>query len=368
MYNMKKQSFFGLWSLRAAGLLLIAASYVMNVDAQPKKSRSAQQEKTTSSSSIVTERQKLQFPASVSMPDNVVWRRDIYRTLDLNKDENAGLYYPVTPSGKEMNLFTFIFRLVLTGNLQVYQYKLDGNESFNASDKVNIKEILDNYGIFYEEKNNRLVVDNSDIPSAEVQRYYIKECSYYDQNTSTFATKVIALCPVMLRQEDFGDPSLGEMVNATPYPLFWVKFSELEPFLNRLTLMTSNLNNAATMSGADYFTLHKYKGTIYKTTNMLGKTLSQYCPTDSAMRKEQARIEAELVAFEKTIYGDKAKRDSLDSIANAKPEKAKKVKKSSSRRGGESADNEEAKVTKSSKKQKSSSSAAPKISVRRERH
>lgn len=43
-----------------------------------------------------------------------------------------------------------------------------------------------------------------------------------------------------------------------------------------------------------------YKGKIYKTTNMLGKTLSQYCHTDSAMIKEQKRIEGELAAFEKT--------------------------------------------------------------------
>lgn len=64
--------------------------------------------------------------------------------------------------------------------------------------------------------------------------------------------------------------------------------------------MTSNLNNAATMSMDDYFTRNMYKGKIYKTTNMLGKTLSQYCHTDSAMIKEQKRIEGELAAFEKT--------------------------------------------------------------------
>ena len=39
---------------------------------------------------------------------------------------------------------------------------------------------------------------------------------------------------------------------------------------------------------------------------MLGKTLAQYCPNDSAMAAEQKKIERELVAFEKTIYGDPA--------------------------------------------------------------
>ena len=92
--------------------------------------------------------------------------------------------------------------------------------------------------------------------------------------------------------------------------------------------MTSNLNNAATMSMDDYFTRNMYKGKIYKTTNMLGKTLSQYCHTDSAMIKEQKRIEGELAAFEKNIWGDQARKDSLDSIAKAEVKvKGKKVKK-----------------------------------------
>ena len=47
------------------------------------------------------------------------------------------------------------------------------------------------------------------------------------------------------------------------------------------------LNNAATMSVDDYFTMNLYKGKIYKTTNMLGRTLAQYCPNDSAMAAEQ---------------------------------------------------------------------------------
>lgn len=316
---------------------------------------------TQKSSSLVTERQKLQFPTSLAMPEDVVWRRDIYRELDLKQAENSPMYYPVEPNGKQMNLFTFIFRLAITNNLPIYQYRLDGNESFAAADKVNVKEMLDNYSIFYEEKNGKITVDNSDIPSAEVLSYYIKESSYYDQNTSTFATKVLAICPIWHRSDEFGTGSMN-------YPLFWVQYSDLEPFLNRLTMMTSDYNNAAVMSASDYFTVHKYNGKIYKTNNMLGRTLSQYCPNDTAMRKEQARIEAELAAFEKTIYGDTEKRDSLDSIANASVKKAKKVKAADNKtRRSTSSSSTVTKKTKT-KSASSSASSGSKISVRRERH
>ena len=107
------------------------------------------------------------------------------------------------------------------------------------------------------------------------------------------------------------------------------------PFLAKQQLMTSNVNNAAVMSAEDYFTKNLYQGKIYKTNNMHGNTLAQYCPSDSAMAKEQKRIEAELAAFEKNIWGNQARKDSLDKIAKAeKNMDAKTLKKSRNRRSG----------------------------------
>ena len=58
-------------------------------------------------------------------------------------------------------------------------------------------------------------------------------------------------------------------------PLFWVKMEDIEPYLSQQMVMTSNINNAATMSMADFFETNKYKGDIYMTTNMQGKSLAQ---------------------------------------------------------------------------------------------
>ena len=336
------------------------------VSAQPKARRQQQQQKAQqqqqaqpTQSQGMSMRARLSFPTAVEMPENVVWRRDIYREIDLNDDANAGLYYPVEPIDKQLNLFTYVFKLALNGYIPVYEYRLDGNEVFTDSAKVQMRTVLDNYHIFYEERDGKLRVDNSDIPSAEVKMYYLKESAYFDDANSTFHRKVQAVCPVMLREDDFG----GE---ASKYPLFWVKYADLEPFLSRQTVMTSNLNNAATMSMEDYFTMNRYKGKIYKTNNMLGKTLAQYCPNDSALAKEQKRIEAELKAFEQNIFGDQHKKDSLDSIAKLDPRQLKAAKKSKSGKTGNSSS---AKV-KSSKPKKSStsSSGSARMSVRRQRH
>ena len=242
--------------------------------AQPKARRvqqQAEQQKKKSPSSAMTKRAQISFPTALEVPEDVVWRRDIYREINLEQDSNAGLYYPVEPKGKQVNLFTYIFKLAQNGYVPIYEYPTDGSDVFEEASKTTMKTILDNYHIFYEEQEGKLKVDNSDIPSAEVKKYYLKESAYYDQANSSFHIKVLALCPIMMRDDDFG----GE---ATQYPLFWVKYSDLEPFLNRQTVMTSSLNNAATMSMDDYFTLNMYRGKIYKTTNMLVKILAQYGP------------------------------------------------------------------------------------------
>src|SRR3712207_9226866 len=74
-----------------------------------------------------------------------------------------------------------------------------------------------------------------------------------------------------------------------PYTTLFRSYDDLAPYLTRQTLMASSLNNASEMSAEDFFALHLYQGKIYKTNNMLGKTLAQYCSNDTA-RSEERRV------------------------------------------------------------------------------
>ena len=323
--------------------------------AQPRQQAQPQQQTQQGG---MTQRMRLQYPTALDMPEDVIWRRDIYREIDLNEEENAGLYYPVEPQGKRLNLFTYVFKLALNGYIPVYEYNLDGNEVLEESAKIDMKRILDDYKILYDEQGGKLKVDNSDIPSAQVTMYYLKECAYYDQANSSFHIKPIAFCPVMV-DDVYGD---GESI--TKFPLFWVKYSEVEPYLSRQEVKTSDINDAAVMNLDDYFALNKYKGKIYKTANRLGRTLAQIPGEDSAKYSaEQRRIEAELEAFRQNLFGDKARKDSLDSIANLDPKIAKATKTRQPK---------EKPARATTKRERSSGSSGgsqgTRVSVRRERH
>ncbi|KXB47204.1 gliding motility-associated protein GldN [Bacteroidales bacterium KA00344] len=345
-------------------LVLFIACLTLDATAQPKARREQQAAAAQQSNrNNMTTRAQISFPTEAKMNEDVVWRRDVYRELDLNDDANAGLYYPVEPLGTQMNLFTYLFKLIMAGprhgGIAAYSYDVNtGNERFDESLRINPLKFLDDYNIYYERTDRGVHIDNSDIPSGEVKGYFIKESTYYDQTTATFRTQVQAICPVMYRDDDFGE-------STTKYPLFWVKYDELAPFLAKQTIMTSNLNNAATMSLDDYFTINAYKGKIYKTTNMLGQTLAQIAGGDTVkLSKEQLRIEHEIRDFEKAMWGDQARKDSLDSIAGLDKKQLKTIRKN--RRAGGSG--KSVKVKNRRRSSTTSSGSSARVTVRRQRH
>ncbi|MBR5804397.1 MAG: gliding motility protein GldN [Bacteroidaceae bacterium] len=339
--------------------IVFATCLSMQMMAQPARRRTQTQEdgKTEKSTIALSERAKIQYNVTSAMPEEVVWKRDVYRTLDLEKEQNAVLYYPIEPIGEQMNLFTLLFKLLLTDEVPAYEYRLDGTEQLTSENKVKVQDVLDRFHVLYEEKDGKFIVDNSDIPASEVLSYYIKESSYYDQRTATYQTRVTAICPVLHRDDGFSE-------QATKYPMFWVNYDEVSSYLERMAVMTSSYNNASNMSINDFFVTHRYKGDIYKTTNLRNLTLAQYCPTDSALTEEQERIEAQLQAFERNIWVAPVKEEPVDTTSVAGKDE-KKEKKSSHTVRRNAAENEDKKVEK--KKTSPTTSTAPVVSVRRQR-
>ena len=115
-------------------VLMIFVAISLSSVAQPAKRRvttsnAAAMAGDPSKKNAVADRASMSFPTAAGMPEDVVWKRDIYRVLDLTQDKNAPLYYPVEPMGRQVNLFTYLFRLMLTKRVNAYTYKLDGVES-----------------------------------------------------------------------------------------------------------------------------------------------------------------------------------------------------------------------------------------------
>lgn len=228
------------------------------------------------------------------------WMRVIYRELDLDNDKNAALYYPEDTTDDQENLFRIIMRLLANGQIKAYEY-LDGREVFNDENLVNVGEMLDRFSILHTDakgstaKAPRYTIHPSDVPTNEVLSYYIIEQWEFDTRSNKTRAVVQAICPVLHRAGDFG----GEAVR---YPMFWIKFNDLRPWLAQQQIFINDDNNLPTATYDDFFTLNLYDGDIYKTRNLKNKSMTQLYPDPEQRKAAQDSIHTRLTQFDKNIW------------------------------------------------------------------
>lgn len=167
----------------------------------------------------ITERMQNFYDVKEPHDADLAWMRVIYRQIDLSKDENAPLYFPEDVVDGKENLFRLILRLVVDGKVPAYEY-LDGREIFTDKYQINVPEMLDRFGIYYQSsgsgRNGAITIEEADVPTTQVLNYYVIEKWEFDKRSNEIKTRVEAICPVLNRYGDFG----GE----NRYPMFWVKF------------------------------------------------------------------------------------------------------------------------------------------------
>lgn len=227
------------------------------------------------------------------------WMRVIYRAIDLDKDKNAPLYFPEEPIDGQENLFRIIMRLLAQNTIPAYEY-LDGREIFTDQYRIQVRDVLDRFYIPYTdakgstEKNPKFEIEPSDVPANEVLSYFLVERWEYDTRHNQLKPVVEAICPVLHRAGDFGD--------ALKYPMFWVKFSDLRPYLAAQTIFVDDDNNLPTCTYDDFFTLTMYDGDIYKTRNLKNKSMVQLHPDPDDLKRAQDSIQERLDNFEKKLW------------------------------------------------------------------
>lgn len=248
----------------------------------------------------VTQRMQNRLADNTSDDSELQWMRVMYRSLDLTKDANGALYYPDEPVEGQDNLFRIIMKRMADGSLQGYEY-LDGREVFSDEFKVKMRDVLDRFYILYSEakgsteKNPKFTIEESDIPASEVLSYYIIERWEFDRRSNRMRTRVEAICPVLHRAGDFG-------AEAIRYPMFWVRYEDLRPYITTQNIFTDDDNNLASCTYDDYFQLGLYEGELYKTRNLKNKSLMQLYPDPDQLTHARDSIQQRLDNYEKKLW------------------------------------------------------------------
>jgi len=231
---------------------------------------------------------------------NPRWIRNILREVDLTKEKNAPLYFPVKEMNGMRNLFTSLFYLLSEDKIKVYKYRED-DESFDDDNILSFTDMLKNFNIMHDSitppgpgSTYRIAVNASDIPSREVNKLFVKEAWYFDQNNSVYDVKTLAICPLAQMTMESGEELIQGM--------FWVKYDDIRPYIKNTPIMTSSINNAKMYTMDDFFRRRMYDGDIIQTDNLMNLPLAMLFETDEEVVAEQERIENELIAFRDSLW------------------------------------------------------------------
>lgn len=330
------------------------------------RQRRAQKEQETQTDGVSI-RAKNYADQQVKDTETAPWRRVVYRQLSIDSLANAPIFRPVRPSGQLQSLFSLLFKRFNDGSITVYEYEDLGYENLTPERQLRFEDFLDRFGIVYDKDpsqtgNRAFKILPVDIPTQSIHNYYVKEEYYYDVKTSDVSSQIIAICPVM-------DDEIS-MEGSVRIPLFWVKYSDVQPYLSQQPIMLSTKNNATTATMDDFFSLNLYRGQISMTLGGETAELNSEMSDSTAMAARQAfsnQIEGELKQFEESLYGTEyTKPEASDS--NLQEERdgeddseldTARARRSQELREGKS-QRKSAKATKAKKKSRPTKKATPK--------
>ena len=331
---MKKYIISGLLAIAALGASAqdSSSSAVMTRGSRTRPGQAAQQAAPSVSARL---QQQLDDNADPNRPDaSVKFMKVVYRELDLAKeDKNAPLYFPEDLVDGQENLFRIMFRLLAENKVPAYEF-LDGREEFTEARRVKMADILSRFSIMgrpakgSSEKNPLWEIDPIDVPTNEVLKFYVIERWVFDNRSNSMKTEVEAICPVVV-----GDDS---SVIAGNSPMFWMKMSDLKPYLRQQYIFVDDDNNLAQHTYDDFFTMNMYKGDIYKTRNLRNRTLAQMFDGEEEIKHASDSIQNRLDHYADNLWVPsreelRARREAADSLAVDAPKEEVKEKKSSAR-------------------------------------
>jgi len=254
--------------------------------------------------------------------DDVVWSRIVYRVIDLRDKQNFQIYFPTRPNDEYKSLFRLMLDAIsskgkkpLTAYMRsereikplfTQEYELKGQALSNvfafSDDSTEVSINPEKNIIQFDSISNQSNVDNTYYKDYVRNQYkfLIQEIVFFDKHTSRVYSKIMAIAPL------YGaSPYNKEKVDSWKYfqqsILCWFVFDELRPYLAKQYVIP-NGNETQRLTYDEFFAQKLYSSYLLGDSNMLNKMLLQYVQDPDKIRKEQKRIETEILNAEQDLW------------------------------------------------------------------
>lgn len=255
--------------------------------------------------------------------DDVVWSRIVYRVVDLRDKQNFQLYFPTRPNDEYRSLFRVMLDAISSKGskpLTAYsrnereikplfsdEHMLKGQALSNVfalafDDSTTVKVDPEKNIIQFDSVLNQSRVDGTYYQDYVRNQYkfLLQEIVLFDKHTSRMYTKIMAIAPL------YGaSPYNKEKVDSWKYfqqsILCWFIYDDLRPYLAKQYVIP-NGNETQRLTYDEFFAQKLYSSYILGDGNMLNRMLLQYVQDPDKIRKEQKRIETEILNTEQDLW------------------------------------------------------------------